>query len=149
MTQEPECFHGRRRGEQGLTALSWLLIIAAVAGLAALAVVLVQGEVQDVAQRIVDLEPRLTAATHSAAEVESDAKAAAAGDFASWADWESHHSRQCSLIAVLYADAEVEVVHNKFSRATGAGTAFDAAVAAAADEQPPTASKAQAQCEVS
>ena len=72
------------------------------------------------------------------------------GDFEQWGDWESHFSRECSLIAVLYTDIDVEVVHNNFIRATG-GTAFDAVAAgyaAAGDEQPATATKARVQCEV-
>ena len=76
--------------------------------------------------------------------------AASADDFGLWADWESHFHQKCAVIAVLFSDAEVEVVHNSFIRATG-GTAFDAAAsgyAAAADEQPANATKAQVQCQV-
>jgi hypothetical protein len=72
------------------------------------------------------------------------------GDFDSWGDWEMHFRRECSLIDVLYASAGVQVMGNSFVRAVG-GTAFDAAAAghaAAADEQPATAGKAQAKCEV-
>lgn len=140
----------RCRGDSGLTTLGWLLITAAVAGLAALAVVLVQSQVEGTADRVADPDPRVTAAIYSAFEIEADAKAAAVGDFESWADWESHFERRCRLIAVLYSDAEVEVVHNSFHRAVG-GTVFDAAAAgyaAAADEQPATAIKAQVRCEV-
>lgn len=139
-----------RRSDSGLTTLEWLLITAAVAGLAALAVVVVQGQVEDAAERISESEARLTAAIHTAWGVENDARDAAEADFERWADWESHFSRQCSLIAVLYADIDVEVVHSNFIRATG-GTAFDAAAAgyaAAGDEQPATATKARVQCEV-
>ena len=126
------------------------MITAAVAGLAALAVVLVQAEVEDTAERVSSPNPRVTAAIHSAFEVEAGAKAASAADFESWADWESRFSERCGLIVVLYADAEVEVEHNNFNRATG-GTTFDAAAAgyaANADIQPATAAKAQVQCEV-
>ena len=38
------------RGERGLTTLEWLLIVAAIAGLAALAVVLVQTVVNETAE---------------------------------------------------------------------------------------------------
>lgn len=139
-----------RRGDCGLTTLEWLLITAAVAGLAALAVVLVQTQVEDTAERVSSPNPRVTAAIHSAFEVETGAKAASAADFESWADWEDRFGQRCGLIAVLYADAEVEVVHSEFNRATG-GTTFDTAAAghaAAADEQPAGNSKAQVQCEV-
>ena len=138
----------RRRGDHGLTTLEWLLITAAVAGLAALAVVLVQAYVEDTGERMSNPDPRVTSAIYSAFTVESDAKAASADDFDLWADWESRFSKRCSLIAVLYADAEVTVVHNNFTRAAGGGTTFDSAAAAAADEQPPSAGKAQVQCVV-
>ena len=133
-----------------LTTLEWLLITAAVAGLAALAVVLVQAYVEDTGDRIANPNPRVTSAIHSAFEVETRAKAASAADFDLWADWERHFRERCSLIAVLYADAEVEVINNNFIRATG-GTTFDvvaAGYAALADEQQPTTGKAQVQCSV-
>ena len=126
------------------------MITAAVAGLAALAVVLVQVYVEDTGDRISSPDPRVTSAIYSAFEVETKAKAASAADFDLWAEWERHFSQRCSLIAVLYSDAEVEVVHNNFIRADG-GTSFDAAAAgyaAAADEQPPGPGKAQVQCQV-
>ena len=144
------CRACRRRGDHGLTTLEWLLITAAVAGLAALAVVLVQAYVEDTGDRIANPDPRVTSAIHSAFSVETDAKAASAQDFSLWADWESRFTQRCSLIAVLYSDAEVEVVHNNFVRATG-GTTFDSAAAgyaAAADEQSAGSSKAQVQCQV-
>ena len=140
----------RRRGDHGLTTLEWLLITAAVAGLAALAVVLVQSYVEDTGDRIANPDPRVTSAIHSAFAIETDAKAASTQDFELWADWESRFAQRCSLIAVLYSDAEVAVVDNHFVRAAG-GTTFDAAAvgyAAAADEQPANATKAQVQCVV-
>ena len=42
----------QRRDDSGLTTLEWLLIVAAVAGLAALAVVLVQNVVSDTSEQI-------------------------------------------------------------------------------------------------
>ena len=139
---------GPRRDDCGLATLGWLLITAAVAGLAALAVVLVQAYVEDTGERISNPDPRVTSAIHSAFNVEADAKAASDADFDLWADWERHFSQECGLIAVLYSDADVEVVHNNFERATGGGTAFDQAAAAAADEKPANASKARVQCQV-
>ena len=134
--------------DSGLTTLEWLLITAAVASLAALAVVLVTAAVEDTAEQVSSSEARLAAAALTAFEVEDDAKAAAESDFDSWADWERHFTRECSLIAVLYT--EVDVVHSDFNRADG-GTVFDAAAAgyaAAADEQTATPIKAQVQCRV-
>ena len=134
----------------GLTTLEWLLITAAVAGLAALAVVLVTAAVEDTAEQVSSSEAWLAAAALTAFDVEDDAKAAEAGDFDSWDDWERHFSQECSLIAILYSDAGVEVVPH-FVRVIG-GTTFDAAAAghaAAADEQAATNTKAQVQCRVS
>ena len=133
-----------------MTTLEWLLIIAAVAGLAALAVVLVQSYVEDTGDRIANPDPRVTSAIHSAFDVETDARAASTQDFEMWADWERRFAQRCSLIAVLYSDAEVVVVDNHFVRADG-GTTFDAAAAgyaSSADEQPANATKAQVQCVV-
>ena len=59
----------RRRNNRGLTTLEWLLIVAAVAGLAALAVVLVQNVVDDTAEQISGSSARLTAAKVAAAEI--------------------------------------------------------------------------------
>lgn len=151
MSSVQPCRASGRSHDCGLATLSWLLITAAVAGLAALAVVLVTAQVEDTAERISNSEARVTAAIHTAFTVEADAMAAAAGDFEMWDDWERHFRRECSLIAVLYADAEVGVVHNNFDRATGGGTAFDTAAAghaAAADDQPASATKARVQCQV-
>ena len=141
---------GFRRGDLGLATLEWLLIVAAVAGLAALAVVLVQSQVEDTAEGISNPDARVTSAIHSAFSVESDAKGASAADFATWADWESRFRQRCSQIAVLYAAAKVQVVDNEFNGVTGGGS-FDAAaavIAAAADDRPPGTNKAQVQCVV-
>ena len=151
MTAEAESGGGGGgRGDQGLTTLEWLLITAAVAGLAALAVVLVQAYVEDTGERISSPDPRVASAIYSAFEVETGAKAASAADFDLWADWERRFSQKCGLIAVLYGDIEVDVINNHFNRATG-GTTFDivaAGHAALADEQQPAAGKAQVQCQV-
>ena len=152
MTTPDWSLSGRRprRGDFGLATLEWLLIVGAVAGLAALAVVLVQSQVEDTSERISNPDPRVTSAIHSAFEVEADAKAASAGDFSTWTDWENHFTQRCDLIAVLYADAEVQVVDNHFNRATN-GTDFDSAAAgyaAAADDTAATSTKAQVQCAV-
>ena len=46
------------RGEAGLTTLEWLLVVAAVAGLAALAVVLVRNVADDTAERLTQVNRR-------------------------------------------------------------------------------------------
>lgn len=59
----------KRRGDSGLTTLEWLLIVAAVAGLAALAVVLVRNVVTETSEQISGSSARLTAATLEAADI--------------------------------------------------------------------------------
>ena len=68
MTRRPQPRRRGRspRGDQGLTTLEWLLITAAVAGLAALAVVLVQAYVERTGERISNPDPRVTSAIYSA-----------------------------------------------------------------------------------
>ncbi|WP_420446148.1 hypothetical protein [Candidatus Poriferisodalis sp.] len=138
------------RDQSGLTTLGWLLITAAVAGLAALAVVLVSGAVSETGEQLANHDPRITAAQHLAFEINLDAGSAGADDFDTWGDWERNFSRRCSQIEILYGDADATVTANLFVRATG-GTDFDAAAAgyaAAADELTPTQIKAQAHCSV-
>lgn len=63
-----------RRGDSGLTTLEWLLIVAAVAGLAALAVVVVQNVVSDTSEQIAGQTARRTAAELSAQDITNDAR---------------------------------------------------------------------------
>ena len=65
-----------RADERGLTTLEWLLIVAAVAGLAALAVVLVQNVVDDTAEQISGSSARGTAAQVAAERITREARAA-------------------------------------------------------------------------
>ena len=65
-----------RADESGLTTLEWLLIVAAVAGLAALAVVLVQNVVDDTAEQIGGNSARGTAARVAAERITREARAA-------------------------------------------------------------------------
>ena len=64
----------RRADESGLTTLEWLLIVAAVAGLAALAVVLVQNVVSETGEQIAGSSARLTSASPGCNSVEESAK---------------------------------------------------------------------------
>ena len=66
----------RRDDERGLTTLEWLLIVAAVAGLAAVAVVVVQGVVSDTSDQIAGSGARLTTAQFEAEDITDDAIAA-------------------------------------------------------------------------
>ena len=69
----------QRRDDSGLTTLEWLLIVAAVAGLAALAVVLVQNVVSDTAEQIGSNSARMTSAELTAVDITSDARAFVSG----------------------------------------------------------------------
>ena len=105
----------RRRGDNGLATLEWLLIVAAVAGLAALAVVLVQAYVEDTGQRISDPNPRMLAAMLAADEVTSDA-ARDADEQPAWAKtygpWSEHYTSECEQLGILYEDAEIKMEPN-------------------------------------
>lgn len=98
--------HERRRDERGLTTLEWLLIVAAVAGLAALAVVLVTNVVGDTAEDISGQSARLTAARTAALEVTTDARAEPdpANDAAA-VKLNTKYKGRCNQIPILYGDA--------------------------------------------
>ncbi|WP_419847663.1 hypothetical protein [Candidatus Poriferisocius sp.] len=138
----------RRRGEEGLTTLSWMLITAAVAGLAALAVVLVYQFVGETGERFAAPNPRKTTAELQAANVVDRAKEATADDFATWDEWEHHFSTKCRLIEVTIADERITVAASEFNGPTAGGTRFTIAPARAAHNAAPTASMAQANCMV-
>ena len=136
--------------EDGLATLSWLLIVAAVAGLAALAVVLVYYFVEDTGDRFVAPNPRRTAAAAMAADVEFSAKAAEAADFTTWAEWEQHFKGKCARIAITTGDARITIGTNEFNGPTGGGI-FDAAaepIAKAAVSLNPLTTEAQVNCTV-
>ena len=150
MSKHTRRFGRAERDEAGLATLEWLLIVAAVAGLAALAVVLVASSVEETGDRFAAPIPRFTAARAQAAEVVNDAKSAAVDDFETWDDWERYFSGKCARIEITINDDRVSVSGNEFTGASG-GTVFDsdaASYAAAADAATATATKAQALCEV-
>ena len=112
----------KRRDDSGLTTLEWLLIVAAVAGLAALAVVLVQNVVSDTSEQIAGSSARLTAAKVSAASVEQEAKNADPTDerFNTWAEWENYFTDKCNRIQIVFSDAGITNPTSTFALATGA-----------------------------
>lgn len=108
-----------RRDERGLTTLEWLLIVAAVAGLAALAVVLVTNVVDSTSEQISGSSARLTAARVAAQEIveqASVANQAAASD--TWEEWEVFYTRKCNRLEITYGDAGIDVT-SSFLMATG------------------------------
>ena len=130
---------GSRRDESGLTTLEWLLIVAAVAGLAALAVVLVTNVVDDTSEQISGSSARQTAAQVAAQEIVDDAADADQPDeVKTWADWERYYNGKCDRLSITYGDADITVrsifeVHSNIVRtvtpraSSKAGVDFDVA----------------------
>ena len=108
------------RTEAGLTTLEWLLIVAAVAGLAALAVVLVQNVVDETAEEIAGNSARETAARVAASRIETDVAAEAIdkAELDSGTDYKipstvsgpinSDAKSKCNRLAITYSDIGVE-----------------------------------------
>ena len=96
-----------KRDDSGLTTLEWLLIVAAVAGLAALAVVLVTRVVSETGEQIAGSSARLTSAEVQADSVEGRAKNADATDaaYTTWAEWDNFFTRACDQIEITYSVA--------------------------------------------
>ena len=99
--------------------------MAAVAGIAALAVVLVQGVVSDTSEQISGSSARRTAAEVAAASVEAEAADAtesvrrfvtgtpnADGSTGAWAAWERYYAQKCDRIGITYSDANISVTPN-------------------------------------
>ena len=107
----------KRRDDSGLTTLEWLLIVAAVAGLAALAVVLVQNVVSETGEQIAGSSARKTAAKVAASTVEQEAKNATVSRFKpgtttdaqAWVNWENYFTEKCERIEITFSDADVEI----------------------------------------
>ena len=109
----------QRRDDSGLTTLEWLLIVAAVAGLAALAVVLVQNVVGETSEQIAGSSARETAAKIAATSIMEDADRGTAEqprDAKTYEDWIDYYTRKCRRLAITYGDAGITVqshfVHN-------------------------------------
>ena len=134
-----------------MATLGWLLVVAALASLAALAVVLVQHLADDTAEQISASPARRAAAAVAALEVERQARAATTANprTATWADWESYFSERCARLAILYRDAAVDV-DASFAWPTAAGGADPISEAAlvSATEADPTGSTPQVRCNV-
>ena len=124
-----------RADESGLTTLEWLLIVAAVAGLAALAVVLVQNVVGETSEQIAGSSARQTAATIAADQIIRDSNRSGADQPASantWEEWERHYGSRCERLAITYGDAGI-TVQASFDFKEVAATAPATAVVVAAD----------------
>ena len=154
----------KRRDDSGLTTLEWLLIVAAVAGLAALAVVLVQNVVSDTSEQIAGSSARKTAAQVAASTVEEEAKnpkisqfltavdaaaPTAAESLPAWAAWDNYFTAKCERIKITYSDADVEI-DNVFAAPVMASLFTTAFLAAAQEaDQAAGTTVAQAKCNAS
>ena len=116
MTRTVQPGRGRSpRGDDGLAALEWLLIVAAVVGLAALAVVLVHDSVGETGDRVSNPDPRMVAAMLAAEEIMSDADrdAAQQPDAAkTYGPWSGYYTFKCEQLGIIYADAEIKMEPN-------------------------------------
>lgn len=99
-----------RRDENGLTTLEWLLIVAAVAGLAALAVVLVSNVVSDTSEQIEGRSARLTAAQLSGAAItqraRDDVPATANLTQAGFTTQQADHRDRCNRLQITFSDVD-------------------------------------------
>ena len=130
----------KRPDDRGLTTLEWLLIVAAVAGLAALAVVLVQNVVSDTSEQIAGSSARLTAAKVAADEIIAAAKnvpdqtGTATEAIAKYEALAADFGTDCNRLKIIYGDVpNINVVWN-YTTLTGAtlvavNTAWDTALA--------------------
>ena len=96
----------QRRDDSGLTTLEWLLIVAAVAGMAALAVVLVTRVVGDTSDQIAGQSARKTAAELAAQEIEDLWVAAIVPVTVSADDANTEFNRKCVRLRLIYGDVE-------------------------------------------
>lgn len=90
-----------------MTTLEWLLILAAVAGLAAVAVVVVGGAVEDTSETIAAENPRRTAAVLEAASLTDRARSelspvGADNDAALVDTLNATYNEKCVKLAIVY-----------------------------------------------
>ena len=95
-----------KRDDSGLTTLEWLLIVAAVAGLAALAVVLVSRVVSDTGEQIAGQSARRTAAEIAAQSIEDDAVEAIEAEADSGVAVNNKYDEPCERLALIYGDVD-------------------------------------------
>ena len=106
-------FLKKREDESGLTTLEWLLIVAAVAGLAALAVVLVQNVVTETAEQISSSSARVTAAQLAGEELITKSVSSSQGAVSdTWGEWAAYYNLKCERFKITYGDAGITVTAN-------------------------------------
>ena len=102
-----------RRDERAMTTLEWLMIVGAVAGLAALAVVLVAGLVDDSAEGVAGggATTNRSAAEAAASQVMEEARrpGGSGEGFDTWGEWSRYYTARCSRLAVLYSTIGIDM----------------------------------------
>ncbi|MXV89598.1 MAG: hypothetical protein F4121_00405 [Acidimicrobiia bacterium] len=110
------CLRGRfglrrvvgRDDQSGLSAPEWLLIVAAVAGLAALAVTLVAGSVEDTAEQIRTRRTEIDAARMAALEITTRARSARTGAPRAPSSYDDDRfAGMCRRLAITHGSAGV------------------------------------------
>ena len=116
----------QRRDDSGLTTLEWLLIVAAVAGLAALAVVLVQNVVSETGEQIAGSSARKTAAQVAGIQITNNARGAVptvktkVGYDAAVREFQD----DCNRIKIVFSDVDPMTVEWEYT-SPAAGTHLD------------------------
>ena len=111
-------------GAEGLTTLEWLLVVATVAGLAALGVVLVQNVVDDNARQLGSNDARQTAAELAAEELQrrwrDEVPTARSVDGIN-----QRYAVRCRHLRIVYPDIDLEVQPPKPGALDSAGIGWD------------------------
>ena len=110
-----------RREVAGLTTLEWLLIVAAVAGLGALGVVLVQNVVSGTAERVDSSDARQTAADLAVTELAERWEAAIPTSPSEAAEINRRFTRRCRQLGIIYSDISLPVEPYPGTYITGNG----------------------------
>jgi len=96
-----------RHGDGGLTTLEWLLVVAAIAGLAAVAVVLVQNVVGGTAERVESHSARQEAAELAALELTQRWLAKTPNSQQDAVDINRDFSQKCRTLGIIYGDIDL------------------------------------------
>jgi len=110
-------------GEAGLTTLEWLLVVAAVAGLAALAVVLVQNVVGGTAEEVESSDARQTAADLAVTSLAERWQAEAPTSRSEADEVNRRYRHRCLQIGIVYSDISLtaEAIEGTYTGGTGWG----------------------------
>ena len=111
------------RGEAGLTTLEWLLVVAAVAGLAAVAVVLVQDVVGGTAEQINSTDARQTAADLAVTSLAERWRAEVPTDAAQAEQINRRYEHRCRQLGIIYSDISLtaEALRGTYTGGSGWG----------------------------